>query len=303
MKKLRIIILIQRYRDTNTTAPLNVETNGLIERFLEICKVNDIIIDRKKVAILVRSNDILNQIRNHGNFIEKDPWREQRKKSIHYTIHCKNIAKSKYLFDKKEYKESFKLLERTIYAIKKEKGYISNEELKEFIDEIGFKKWRIEIFDLLTRLPKTDLKLKEWADIANSIIKNDNFFNINNFEIKIKEKGDNRYSEIKFEQIFRDQEVEAENYTLGTVHSVKGRTFEAVLLILKNKSYQNIINNDIKDDEEKRIIYVATTRPQKILVIAVPNEDKKAWENKFFNINTRKIKQSQLCAFSELNKK
>lgn len=281
----------------NTTTPLNVETNRLIKRFLEICEINEVTIDREKVAILVRSNDILNEIRNYGNFIEKDPWREQRDRSIHYTIHCKNIAKSKYLFDKKEYKESFKLLERTIYTIKKGEGYVSNEELKEFINEIGFKKWRIEIFDLLTRLPKTDLKLKEWVDIANGIIKNDNFFGINHFEIKIKEKGDKRYSEMKFEQMFRDQEVKTENYTVGTVHSVKGRTFEAVLLILKNKTYRNILYNDIRDNEEKRIIYVATTRPQKILVIAVPDKDKKLWKNTFFKNDSRKLKQSQLFAF------
>jgi superfamily I DNA/RNA helicase len=281
----------------NNTTPLNVEINRLIKRFLELCEINNITINGENVAVLVRSNDVLNEIRNYGSFIEKDPWKEQKNQSIHYTLHCKNIARSKYLFDKKEYKESFKLLERTIYAIKKGEGYISTEELKLFINEIGFKKWRVEIFDLLTRLPKTDLKLKEWVDNANDVIKSDNFFGINYFEIKIKEKGDKRYSELRFEQMFRDQEVMSENYTVGTVHSVKGRTFEAVLLILKNKAYRNILYNDIRDDEEKRIIYVATTRPQKILVIALPVEDKNFWESKFFKSDNRMHKQSQLFDF------
>lgn len=280
----------------NISEPLNVETNRLIKRFLETCEANKVIIDRERVAVLVRSNDILNEVKNFGNFAQKDPWREQKKKS-HYTIHCRNIAKSKYLFDNKEYNESFKLFERTIYSIIKEKAYVSSDELKKFIDENGFKKWRIEIFDILTRLPKTDLKLKEWVDAANDIIKSDSFFNIHNFEMKIKEKGDYPYSEMKFEQMFREQKIDSNDYTLGTVHSVKGKTFEAVLLILKDKNYRNILYNDIKNDEEKRIIYVATTRPQKILVIAVPVKDKELWENKFFNRKSPKSKQSQFSDF------
>ncbi|AKB51408.1 helicase [Methanosarcina barkeri str. Wiesmoor] len=139
-------------------------------------------------------------------------------------------------------------------------------------------------------------------DLANEVIRSDCFFGISDFEIKIK-KGTN---EIKFGQIFVDKEVETENYTLGTVHSVKGRTFEAVLLILKEKAYRNkryvdLINENINDNEEKRIIYVGTTRPQKILVIAVPESDKKAWESKFYGNSGRKQKQLDLSAFTCTN--
>ena len=67
----------------------------------------------------------------------------------------------------------------------------------------------------------------------------------------------------------------------------KGETFEAVRLILKTKgigsAYKTLLNKNISisASEELRIAYVGMTRPSKILVIAVPNDDNKnAWENK-----------------------
>jgi superfamily I DNA/RNA helicase len=77
------------------------------------------------------------------------------------------------------------------------------------------------------------------------------------------------------------------NYRWGTVHSVKGETFDAILLILKTKgigcAYKTLLNKSIpiSASEELRIAYVGMTRPSKVLVIAVPNEENKnAWENK-----------------------
>jgi superfamily I DNA/RNA helicase len=49
------------------------------------------------------------------------------------------------------------------------------------------------------------------------------------------------------------------------------------------------LDQKIENNEEKRIIYVAATRPSKILVIAVPEIDKIIWTNKFFkNANYNK---------------
>lgn len=70
---------------------------------------------------------------------------------------------------------------------------------------------------------------------------------------------------------------------LGTIHKVKGKTFEAVLLILKS-GYKTKINEFIKNNdfnEELRNIYVAITRPRKILILATPT-DEKEWRSLFF---------------------
>src|SRR5690606_17079267 len=130
-------------------------------------------------------------------------------------------------------------------------------------------------------LPKTDITLGQWIIAANEALTKNNI----NFQLSIKNAGKG-YS---FNQIFlyEKEKIVDRNYRLGTVHSVKGETFEATLLILKTrgigKAYKTILrdNISISDSEELRIAYVGMTRPRKILVIAVPNqENKTAWENK-----------------------
>ena len=77
------------------------------------------------------------------------------------------------------------------------------------------------------------------------------------------------------------------NYTVGTVHSVKGETFEAMLLFLKTrgigKNYTTLIKEKARsdDEEELRIVYVGITRPRQLLLIAVPDQKNKiAWEER-----------------------
>jgi ATP-dependent exoDNAse (exonuclease V) beta subunit len=60
-----------------------------------------------------------------------------------------------------------------------------------------------------------------------------------------------------------------------------------VLVILKKKGvgslYKTLLNNNITlaESEELRIVYVGLTRPRKILVLAVPDEENQnAWESK-----------------------
>jgi hypothetical protein len=63
-----------------------------------------------------------------------------------------------------------------------------------------------------------------------------------------------------------------------TIHSVKGKTFDSLMLILsKNSAGANISVSDIKKpehflSEKERLIYVAMSRPRYQLVIAMPRE-------------------------------
>ena len=85
-----------------------------------------------------------------------------------------------------------------------------------------------------------------------------------------------------------DDIVTETNYRIGTVHSVKGETFDATLLILKeraanNAKYANLLalTNPPSEHEELRIAYVGMTRPRRVLMLAVPNEAcRVAWQNK-----------------------
>ena len=65
------------------------------------------------------------------------------------------------------------------------------------------------------------------------------------------------------------------NYTLSSVHGVKGETFDATLLIVDSTRGANtltpaVLNSGNLNTELIRIAYVAMTRPRKLLVVSVP---------------------------------
>ena len=90
-----------------------------------------------------------------------------------------------------------------------------------------------------------------------------------------------------FGELFPSQiEDTGKAYNLGTVHSVKGETYDAVLLFLKkrvSKNYTTLLREFSKnltqpyDEEEMRVVYVGITRPRKLLWVAVPEDDLEEW--------------------------
>jgi DNA helicase-2/ATP-dependent DNA helicase PcrA len=99
-------------------------------------------------------------------------------------------------------------------------------------------------------------------------------------------------AKVPFDELFsRDILAKPElDYRMGTVHSVKGETFEAVLLCLGRKAgnnslYENLLKKNFdklndREKEELRIVYVGITRPRKLLVIAVPSEKDKTFRRR-----------------------
>jgi superfamily I DNA/RNA helicase len=95
----------------------------------------------------------------------------------------------------------------------------------------------------------------------------------------------------KFDDIFyqqKDNKLDENSPLYSTIHGIKGGTFDAVLLFLKtrggrgSKNYktylENVFSLDEENMEELRIVYVAITRPKKILWIVVPRDDFEEWE-------------------------
>jgi len=137
-------------------------------------------------------------------------------------------------------------------------------------------------------IPETNCKLGEWIEKANTSLKDTEI--LDPLEIKIKGGTYKKiYNNLSFDELFKTEskQVKKEEYILGTIHSVKGETFEAVLLILKERTsggkYIKLLSEDINNCEELRNVYVAITRPKKVLVIAVPEKDRVKWENKFYS--------------------
>lgn len=250
----------------------------LVTDFIEECNQNGIVVSEKTVAIIYRSKNLLNEITGIPEIpYNSSPW------STHDN-YTKDFARGKFLYDNGDFKNGFKAIEKAILKQAGHLSFCSENTVEKMIDKIGFIKFKSQILGFINLLPKTDTTLGSWIELSNSKLSENNI----NIQLSIKNAGTN----FTFNQVFinESEKISDRNYRLGTVHSVKGETFDATLLILKTKgigkAYKTILrdNISISESEELRIAYVGMTRPRKILAIAVPNEvNKTAWETKMNN--------------------
>lgn len=250
----------------------------IIDQFKSLCHDYDIEITPEKVAIIYRSKNIFNSITGIKEIASTEyPWHDD-------DPHCKDFAKGKYLFDNGDLKKGFDLILKAV--IKKIDGsnYCSSKDIEKAAEEYGFIKIRKDIFEIINLLPTTNCSVGSWVNGANNAFKDNNI----KLELQIKSAGYNT----SFNDIFgtSNKQITETEYKLGTIHSVKGETFEAVLVMLKQKGigsyYKTMLKNNvqIQDNEELRIVYVGITRPRKLLLLAVPDqENKAAWEGKLMN--------------------
>lgn len=247
----------------------------IVADFILECKQNKIDVTKESVAVIYRSKNLFNDITGIPEVpYNSSPW------STHDN-YTKDFARGKFLYDNGDYKGGFNAIEKAILKQAGKLSFCSEDTVEKMINKIGFIKFKSQIFAFINLLPKTDTTLGIWITATNKILTENNI----NFQLSINNVG----ADYSFNQVFQyeSEEITDRNYRLGTVHSVKGETFEATLLVLKTKgigkAYKTILNQNISisDSEELRIAYVGMTRPSKILLIAVPNEDNKAaWDKK-----------------------
>ena len=251
----------------------------IIENFIGLCREREIELNNENIAILARSEDLLKKISGIMSNVPQSPWKD---------IFTKEIAKSKYLYINGNYYKGFNSLEKAVFKKIKDSPIVNENDKITFIDRYGFKKWRKDIGNIMCKIPETNYKLGDWVEITKASLKDIEI--LDSLEIKIKGGIYKKiYNNLSFDELFKTEskQVKKEEYILGTIHSVKGETFEAVLLILKERTtggkYIKLLSEDINNCEELRNVYVAITRPKKILVIAVPEKDKVEWGNKFYS--------------------
>ena len=218
------------------------------------------------MAVLCRGQSLVNEIKNiNSDYKEKED-----------NIFINKLIKSKIYYDSKDLKESYSNLKYIFIALqlKDNKNFSTFNKIEK---ELDFNSTREECYKLVKILPSLDNKtVHEWVTELKNILKESNFkYN----EKLLKKLENNNENNIKIQGLFNTPNS-PRNYTLSTIHQSKGKTFEAVLIFIKNrtqkKSYKNIIdeyNESNKLSEELRIIYVGITRPKKILVLYVPKED------------------------------
>ena len=261
---------------------------SIINKFLDLCKNNFIVPIPENIAILTRSKEFLSQISKNNIKIKKiSPWADD-------CLYARDIARAKFFFEKGLFAKAFTIMERTVFKIITDLRYANSNEIYELAEKkYGIIKWRCEILNIISSLPNIKYPLGEWITEVNKYL-NSNCNIINNkipsFTLRIKsDRKPNIYSKLSLEELFsqvEDSKLSLPNYILGTVHSIKGETFEAVLFFAKqkggdNRNYITILNSRIEESEELRIIFVAISRPRKILVIACPEKDTSIWKTRF----------------------
>lgn len=253
----------------------------VLNSFLEVCTANQIEISPKTVSVLYRGKGMINEIVG----VQKTPfglnhWHGENK-------FTKDFVRGKYLYDNGDFKTGFKLIEKAIIKMRNNLSVCSQEMIDKKIEKVGLVKFRTAVYNYLQILPNTNTTLGNWIATANAA------FVANGIQFTLQINPDS--NNFSFSQIFLNEDdfLTESNYRIGTVHSVKGETFDATLLILKEKvvhntKYTTLIanNNPTSEHEELRIAYVGMTRPRKVLMIAVPNaECKTVWENKLYENN------------------
>ena len=139
---------------------------------------------------------------------------------------------------------------------------------------------KIQIF--LANIPSFKESLSNWTTLTCSLI-------AKNFELEkdpdfyVVKKGSNGIKltdmhQMSIEDLYKEENQMNNIYKVQTIHSVKGATLDAILLILsKDSSAQNISLNNFPSntinemDEKQRLIYVACSRAKQFVAFAVPD--------------------------------
>jgi len=157
-------------------------------------------------------------------------------------------------------------------------GRASYGPANEVIAEIGYRQWRIASWRLLKMLPGPSVHLTKWGGQAKEAV--GRFLDEMGWKPEIElgrnlrkcsdEAADRPVAD------FVDLVPPEGDISCSVVHQVKGETYDAVMLYChpadkKHRSaLQQWLDPQHGEGEERRIAYVAATRPRRLLVLALP---------------------------------
>lgn len=132
--------------------------------------------------------------------------------------------------------------------------------------------WNARIIEMLSNLPSLDFSLRDWTTLTQKLLKE--VFELKcEHDFQLKAGKYNQYHKKPMSELFGSA-VNSEKVT--TVHQVKGKTFDSLMLVLSENSagasisLKDLVHLTSIDNEKTRIIYVGMSRPRIQLVLAVP---------------------------------
>jgi len=255
---------LRAYQKDNDSIP------QIVTEFKEKCKEIGIADDSYAIVYRGHSFGVTHfKLINESSNIDNSMW-------INGKYYVRDIVYGKYLIDNGEYKKGLHLIEKGYLKETCDIKYVSASKLKEEVDKKGYRSFRQALFRFINSLPPTtNQTLNNWIINAN---RNGNSFSIESIK-----------ANIDISQIFHNETITiSPSSCYKTIHSVKGMSLDAILVFLTEKDHSNYStilpkNYDtlpLWEKEQIRTVYVACSRPKKLLWLAVPSGDINCWKIK-----------------------
>lgn len=253
---LKESILIYKYKDD--------DRGEIINHFEEYCISKDL----KKLKVVVRGNNIRNKML--GRDAQQRPWHNQ----LAY-----DLIAAKIEFDDKNLKDAINIARNIVIRLENrglsfvDFGHLRAKLKKDYLHNA-------RIIKFVEGLPELLNTVEDWSELCPAYVKK--ALNLD-YDINFGIKKTSRY----FAKTTRTEPVSAhfnrvdieKTSSLTTVHQVKGKTLDAILIFFDEKNHASNINfRDLEPDadgfikEKKRIIYVAMSRPKHLLAMAFPDK-------------------------------
>ena len=166
-------------------------------------------------------------------------------------------------------------------------SYLDEYHMEKTIrDSIDENKWKDFVTETLLCVPDVNLGIAEWIKQAEKkyaeilekyVFKTYDGRKLSDiFKIKRTDKNVPGFKEIPLKFYFEKRN--RSEYTRSSIHGVKGETFDAVLLLVLSTKGTTLtpsyLANGSLENELMRTAYVAMTRPRRLLMIAMPENQK-----------------------------
>lgn len=256
-----------------------------LSHFKNVCQQFGVGLDSKAALCRSRSTvaDLLSSGTSSSGLKPESPWKDELQGDI-----SSYLAKAKFSFCNGGVVSGMHRCEKALVMLIKKQSRIAVTDVRDAKDEVGVAEWRKTVYKLLITLPDIGLCIKQWVDDANRTIAD--FCPDVDLTSSFKEK----FSDVTVRDLIVKYEPGSfvDDVEISTIHGAKGRTIDAVLVVLKTKTgsgkhYKTLLGEISKQDfntikpEELRIVYVGITRPKRVLVLAVPEIDVDRWKSFF----------------------
>ncbi|WP_149275622.1 ATP-dependent helicase [Pareuzebyella sediminis] len=236
----------------------------IINHFERYCNEKDY----KKLKVVVRGNSVKNKML--GRDAQQRPW--------HNPLAYELIT-AKIEYNDKNLKDAINIARNIVIGL--ENQGLSFSELTHLRADLKTDYlFNARVIKFIEKLPELSNTVENWSTLCPTYVKE--ALNLE-YYINLGLKRTSKY----FDKATRTEPVSdhfnrvdiEKTSSLTTVHQVKGKTLDAILIFFDERNHASNINfRDLEPDsygfikEKKRIIYVAMSRPKHLLAMAFPKK-------------------------------